>query len=65
MRNEIFKYGGISRASEDPGKNNTVLGICRQDLITVVAIKLRYLDRCHSKRRPDIKWTIRLDYLGL
>ena len=50
--NKILKNRGISQASEDAGKDNAILDICRQYMILLVTVKLRHLDWCYAKWRP-------------
>ena len=42
----------VGRASEHTREDYTSLCICMQDLVPLVAMEIRYLQWCHTQRRP-------------
>jgi hypothetical protein len=52
LLNEIPKYSCISRALEYLRKDDTILGVCRKNLISLVTVEFGNLQRCRADRRP-------------
>lgn len=52
LLNKVLKNRCISRALEYPRKNNTILGVYRKDLISLVTMEFGYLQRGRTHRRP-------------
>jgi len=45
--NKLFKEGAVGGASIDAVEENSILVVCRQDLISLTSMKLVNLDGCH------------------
>jgi len=52
LLDEILEYAAVSRSLEQAGKDNAILGIRRQDLISTLTTELCDLSRCYPKWGP-------------
>jgi hypothetical protein len=54
LLNKFLKDSAVYRALKDPCQKNTILGICRKDLVSLLTPIPGYLDGSHAKRGPTL-----------
>jgi hypothetical protein len=53
LLDEVFKDSTVSRPLKTPCENDTILSLCRQDLISLFTLELGNLDWRHADKRPS------------